>query len=104
MWGQAAWLPALRCMRCDAPWARYTGLREQPADPRSGEVCKGDCDGGQVDRMVGVLRMAWRSGRCCHEGYAELQVTVCGRHGGMRGGTGVRIVGIPRTCSGTGEP
>ena len=42
---------------------------------------------GQVDRMVGVLGMAWRSGRCCHEGYAELKVTVYG-HGGMRGGTG----------------
>ena len=31
--------------------------------------------------------MAWRSGRCYHEGYAELKVTVYG-HGGMRGGTG----------------
>ena len=54
--------------------------------------------------MVGVLRMEWRSGRCCYEGYAELQVTVFRRHGGMRGGTGVRIVGIPTTCSSTGEP
>ena len=26
VWGQAASLPALRCMRCDAPWARCTGL------------------------------------------------------------------------------
>ena len=54
--------------------------------------------------MVGVLRMAWRCGRCCHEGYAELQVTVYWRHGGMRGGTGVRMVGVSRTRGGTGEP
>ena len=53
--------------------------------------------------MVGVLRMAWRSGRCYHEGYAELQMTVYG-HGDMRGGTGVRMVGVPGTCGGTGEP
>ena len=38
--------------------------------------------------MVGVLGMAWRSGRCYHEGYAEWKVTVYWRHGGMRGGTG----------------
>ena len=31
---------------------------------------------GQVDHMVGLLGMAWRSGRCCLEGYAALQVTV----------------------------
>ena len=59
---------------------------------------------GQVDRMVGVLGMAWRSGRCCHEGYAELQVTVYWRHGGMRGGTGVCMVGVPGKRGGTGEP
>ena len=54
--------------------------------------------------MVGVPRMAWRSGRCCHEGYAELQVSVYWRHGVMRGGTRVRIAGIPRPRGGTGEP
>ena len=54
--------------------------------------------------MVGVLGMAWRSGRCCHEGYAELQVTVYWCHGGMRGGTWVRMVGVSRTRGGTGEP
>ena len=43
--------------------------------------------------MVGVLGMAWRSGRCCLEEYAELQMTVYWRQGGMRGGTGVRMVG-----------
>ena len=54
--------------------------------------------------MVGVLGMARRSGRCCLEGYAELQMTVYRRHGGMRGGTGVRMVGVPGTRGGTGEP
>ena len=53
--------------------------------------------------MVGVLGMAWRSGRCSHEGYADLHVTVYWRHGGMRGGTGVRMVGVPRTRGGTGN-
>ena len=45
--------------------------------------------------MVGVLGVAWRSGSCCHEGYAELQTTAYWRHGGMCGGTGVRMVGVP---------
>ena len=54
--------------------------------------------------MVGVLRMAWRSGRCFVEGYAELQVTVHWGHRGMRGSTGVRMVGVPAKCGGTGEP
>ena len=54
--------------------------------------------------MVGVLGMAWRSGRCYHEGYAELQVTVYWRHGDMRGGTGVRMVGVQGIRGGTGEP
>ena len=35
--------------------------------------------------MVGVLRMVWRSGRCCLEWYPEFQVTVYGGHGGMHG-------------------
>ena len=54
--------------------------------------------------MVGVLRMAWRSGRCCLEGYAELQATVYWGHGGMRGSTRVRMVGIPGKRGGTEEP
>ena len=83
---------------------------------------------GQVDRMVGVLGMAWRSGRCYQEGYAELKVTMYGRggmrggigrcslegyaelqvtvywgNGGMRGSTGVRMVGVPGMRGGTGE-
>ena len=54
--------------------------------------------------MVGVLRMAWRSGRCCLEGYAELQVTVYWGHGSMRGSTGVRTVGVSGKRGGTGGP
>ena len=42
--------------------------------------------------MAGVPEKAWRSGRSTHEGYAEFKVTVYWRHGGMRGGTGVRVV------------
>ena len=34
---RATLLPALRCMRCGAPWECYTGLRGQPADPGSGD-------------------------------------------------------------------
>ena len=51
--------------------------------------------------MAGVLETAWRSGRSTHEGYAEFKVTVYWRHGGMRGGAGVRMV---RVRGGTGEP
>ena len=79
--------------------------------------------------MVDVLGMAWRSGTCYQEGYADLEVTMydhrdmrggTGRcsleeyaelqvmvylgHGGMRVSTGVRMVGLPGTRSGTGEP
>ena len=60
VWGHAASLPALRCMHCDAPWARYTGLREGPADPGSGEVCKGDCDGVMVRWTVWWAYLGWR--------------------------------------------
>ena len=35
--GRATSLPALRCTRCGAPWECYTGLRGQPAGPRSGD-------------------------------------------------------------------
>ena len=51
--------------------------------------------------MAGVLEMAWRSGRSTHEGYAEFKMTVYWRRGGMRGGTGDRMVGVR---GGTGEP
>ena len=54
--------------------------------------------------MVGVLGVAWRSRRCCLEGYVELQVTVCWDHGGMRGSTGVSMMGVPGKRGGTGEP
>ena len=51
--------------------------------------------------MGGVLGTAWRSGRGTHEGYAEFKMTVYWRRGGMRGGTGDRMVGVR---GGTGEP
>ena len=51
--------------------------------------------------MAGVLETAWRSGRSPHEGYAEFQMTVYWRRGGMRGGTGDRMVGVR---GGTGGP
>ena len=54
--------------------------------------------------MVGVLGMAWRSGRCWLKGYAELQVTVYWGHGVMRGSTWVRMVGVPGKRGVTGEP
>ena len=53
--------------------------------------------------MAGVLKMAWRSGRSYQEGNAELKVMVYWRHGGMRGGTGVRMVGVQGIRGGTGE-
>ena len=53
--------------------------------------------------MVGVPGMAWRSGRCCFEGHAELQMAVYWGHGGMRGSTGVRMVGVPGRRCGTRE-
>ena len=51
--------------------------------------------------MAGVLGMAWRFGRNTHRGYAEFKVTVYWRHGGIRGGTGVRMVTVR---GGTEEP
>ena len=54
--------------------------------------------------MVGVLGMAWPSGRCYHERYVELKVTVYWRHGGLCGGTEVRMVGVQGIRGGTGEP
>ena len=58
VWGRGSLLPALRCMRRDAPRACHTGLRGQPADPRSGEVCIEECD-GVVVRWT-VWRANWR--------------------------------------------
>ena len=60
VWGRATALPALRCMRYDAPWARCTGLREQPAGPGSGEVCIEDCDGVMVRWTVWWAYLGWR--------------------------------------------
>ena len=60
MWGQAASQRELRCMRCDAPWARYPGLRQQPADPGSGEVCIEDCTGVMVRWTVRWAYLGWR--------------------------------------------
>ena len=36
VWGRGTSSPALRCMRCGAPWECYTALRGQPAGPGSG--------------------------------------------------------------------
>ena len=47
-WGRATALPALRCMRCNAPWARCTGLGKQPEGLGSGEVYIQDCNGVMV--------------------------------------------------------
>ena len=38
VWRRATMLPALRCMRCGAPRECNTGLREQLADPGSGDA------------------------------------------------------------------
>ena len=56
--------------------------------------------GRQVDRMAGVLETAWRSGRSAHGGYAEFKIAAYWRHGGIRGGTGDRMVGVR---GGTGD-
>ena len=62
VWGQAASLPALQCMRCDAPWARCTGLQDQPAGPGSKQMCKEDCDGVMVGWTVWWAYLGWRGG------------------------------------------
>ena len=51
--------------------------------------------------MAGVLETAWRPGRSTHGGHVEFKVTVYWRLGGIRGGTGVRTVGVR---GGAGEP
>ena len=44
--------------------------------------------------MAGVLETAWQPGRSTHEGHAEFKVTVYWHLGGIRGGTGVRTLGV----------
>ena len=51
--------------------------------------------------MAGVLETAWQPGRSTHGEHAEFKVTVYWRLGGIRGGTGVRTVGVR---GGAGEP
>ena len=51
--------------------------------------------------MASVLETVWQPGRSTQEGHAEFKVTVYWRLGGIRGGTGVRRVGVR---GGTGEP
>ena len=61
--------------------------------------------------MEGVLETAWRSGKSTQEGYAEFKMAVYRRRGGMRGGTGDRMVGVRGgtgdrmvgVCGGTGD-
>ena len=50
--------------------------------------------------MAGVLETAWQPGRSAHGGHVEFQVMVYSRLGGIRGGIGVRTVGVR---GGTGE-
>ena len=51
--------------------------------------------------MAGVLETAWQPGRSTHGGHAEFKVAVYWLLGGIRGGAGIRTVGV---CGGTGEP
>ena len=51
--------------------------------------------------MAGVLETASQPGRSTHGGHVEFKVTVYWRLGGIRGGSGVRTVGVR---GGTGEP
>ena len=51
--------------------------------------------------MAGVLETAWQHGRSTHGEHAEFKVAVYWRLGDIRGGTGVRTVGVR---GGTGEP
>ena len=54
--------------------------------------------------MQDVLGIAWRYGRCCHEGYVVLQMAVYLDHGGTRGSTEVRMLGVPRKRGATRVP
>ena len=51
--------------------------------------------------MAGVVQTACQPGRSTHGEHAEFKVAVYWRLGGIRGGTGVRTVGVR---GGTGEP
>ena len=51
--------------------------------------------------MAGVLETVWQPGRRPHGGHTEFNVAVYWRLGGIRGGTGVRTVGVRGS---TGEP
>ena len=75
-----------------------TAVRE--VDARVTPGVHGFVWGRQVDRMAGVQETAWRSGRSAHGGYAEFKIAAYWRHGGMRGGTGDRMVGVR---GGTGD-
>ena len=44
--------------------------------------------------MAGVLETAWQPWRSTHGGHAEFKVTVYWHLRGIRGGTGVRTVGV----------
>ena len=56
--------------------------------------------GRQGDSVAGVVGMAWQPGRSAHGGHVEFQVTEYWSLGGIRGGTGIRTVGVR---GGTGE-
>ena len=51
--------------------------------------------------MAGVLETAWQPGRSTQGGHAEFKVAVYRRLWCIRGGSGVRTVGVR---GGTGEP
>ena len=54
-----------------------------------------------MDILAGVLETAWQPRRSTHGGHAEFKVAVYWCLWGIRGGTGVRMVGVR---GGTGEP
>ena len=51
--------------------------------------------------MVCVLGMAWRCGRCCHEGYVASQMTVYWDHGGASPKDGERHHGVGKADQST---
>ena len=59
-WGRATALLALRRMSYDTPWARCTGLGEQPEGPVSGEARIEDSDGVMVGWTVWWAYLGWR--------------------------------------------
>ena len=54
-----------------------------------------------MDRMVGVLGIAWRYGRCCHGRYMAARKTVYWGYKGTHGSIGIRMVGVPGMRGGT---